>query len=109
MTKNKESQATTINRQTTLIHDADNSKCSEMIEDCFISKRTWNFLSCILELHVLDEKVSNALAAMYGKEQAETIIENDYDRVSKELEAVLYEFVNGSIKENICIINFTKI
>ena len=81
----------------------------EIIEDCFISKQTWVFLALILSWYNFYGKVSDALIGMYGEEQAEGIIKNRFDEKGKEIEAILYGFVNDSIRENITIINFNKI
>jgi len=120
MTKNVESQATTITGQnenggtaqnkavqSKLIHNVDNHP--ETIDDCFISKKTWNFLACILALHDLYGKVSDALIAMYGEIQADRIVNKEFDKTYEELESILYGFVNDSIRENICIVGFNKI
>ena len=77
--------------------------------DYFISKQTWTFLALILSWYNFYGKVSDALIGMYGEEQAEEIIKNGFEEKSKEMEAILYGFVNASIRENITIINFNKI
>ena len=77
--------------------------------DCFISRQTWAFLTLILSWYSFYGKVSDALIGMYGEEQAENILSNGFEEKSKEMEAILYGFVNASIRENISIINFNKI
>ena len=104
MTKNVECLAQTINGQ--VVHETDEK---ETIDNCFISKQTWNFLSCVLALHDLYGKVEDALTEMYGEERADNLIGVEYNKKSKELESVLYSFVNDSINENICIVSFNKI
>jgi hypothetical protein len=99
MTKNSESPAPTINGQ---------SVQEDVIENCFISKQTWNFLSCVLSLQDLYGKVEDALSEMYGEEQLSGLMDA-YHEKSKEMETILYGFVNGSINDNISVISFNRI
>lgn len=86
-----------------------NNNESGRIDDCFISKRTWEFLSCVLALYSMYDKVSEALVKMYGEQQANEIIKKDFDRKYKEVESILYGFANDSISENISVLHFNTI
>ena len=101
MEKNTESLAPTINGQTVQTDE-------EVIGDCFISKQTFEFLSCVLALHDLYGKVENALIKMYGVEQLDEAM-GGFNLKCKELEYELYGLVNNSINENISVISFNKI
>ena len=101
MSKNLESPAQTVNGQSVQTD-------KEVIENCFISRQTWGFLSCVLALHDLYDRVEDAIIKMYGNEQLDEEIK-PFILKYNELESVLYQYVNTSINDNISVINFSKI
>ena len=82
------------------------------IDNCFISKQTWNFIECVLTLKELWGKVNDSLTAMYGEKNAEDLLLDDEFKFTKnyrKLESALYELVTDSINEFVGCNNFNKI
>lgn len=68
-----------------------------------VSKRTENFIECIRVMHELYSKVHDALDEMYGDEQAERIIDEEFDAEYFALKARIEKFMLMSIDENLSI------
>ena len=81
---------------------------SDMLQSCTISKKTANFISCVLSLYDLNTQVCDAIAEMYTEFQVDDLVDEFYKTVI-EVESWLYEKVRFSIYENISIIGFNQI
>ena len=82
---------------------------SEMLQNCKISKKTANFISCKMALSDLFNQMCEAIKEMYGEEQTTHIIEGNYFKKSCKLGKVIDKFITDSIYENICCNNFDEI
>ena len=123
MTKNSESQATTITGQTTAenstvqnwtVNDVDMSNYVEKMQSLKISKSTATFIASIRVLSDLYGLVQDGLVLLYGGDKdseiaADKTIQGKYGKISSELDTVLYEFLNESIKDNITDIEIKEI
>lgn len=74
-----------------------------------VSKRTENFIGCITAMHDLYGKVIDALCEMYGDEQAERIIEEEFCAEYCALKARVEKFMLTSIDENLSIEDMMEI
>ena len=81
---------------------------SEHLKKCRISKETADCLACILCLYDLNDKVYKTVAQYFGDQQAEKI-NVEYEKKSRELEDVIFDYVRGSIFDKVTSVNFDSI
>ena len=108
MSNNENENSLSKNKST---GQAEGKKCnySEWLQFCRVSKETADFLACILSLYDLNDKVFETVAKYFGVQQAEKKINDEYEKKSRELEDVIFDYVRGSIYDKVTSVNFDSI
>ena len=85
-------------------------KCdySEHMKKCGISNETADFLACILYLYELNDKVFETVTQYFGEQQVEQV-NVEYEKKSRELESVIFDYVRDSIFDKVTFDNFNSI
>ena len=76
---------------------------------CKVSKSTAIFIACIRMAGDLYSLFCDGVAELYGGDRVDGIIDNGFGSVNDELSAVLYDFLESSINENIHNAKIVKI